>query len=131
MVVWAAIIPAIGAAAKAAAPAIATGLKAAGGAVATGAKTLGSKVAASKLGSALATTGKNALQSRLMGTAIKNIPNDLNSQQTTLANALSGVGNGGLSMFKSQPYEPDLSMVDYSQYMGLSPETRRYLYGGM
>ena len=131
MVAWAAIIPAIGAVAKAAVPAIATGLKAAGGAVATGAKTLGSKVAASKLGGALATTGKNALQSRLMGTAIKNIPNDLNSQQTTLANALSGVGNGGLSMFKSQPYEPDLSMVDYSQYMGLSPETRRYLYGGM
>ena len=131
MVAWAAIIPAIGAAAKAAVPAIATGLKAAGGAVATSAKTLGSKVAASKLGGALATTGKNALQSRLMGTAIKNIPNDLNSQQTTLANALSGVGNGGLSMLKSQPYEPDLSMVDYSQYMGLSPETRRYLYGGM
>ena len=131
MVAWAAIIPAIGAAAKAAVPAIATGLKAAGGAVATGAKTLGSKVAASKLGGALATTGKNALQSRLMGTAIKNIPNDLNSQQTTLANALSGVGNGGLSMLKSQPYEPDLSMVDYSQYMGLSPETQRYLYGGM
>ena len=131
MVAWAAIIPAIGTAVKAAAPAIATGLKAAGGAVATGAKTLGSKVAASKLGGALATTGKNALQSRLMGTAIKNIPNDLNSQQTTLANALSGVGNGGLSMLKSQPYEPDLSRVDYSQYMGLSPETRRYLYGGM
>ena len=131
MVAWAAIIPAIEAAAKAAVPAIATGLKAAGGAVATGAKTLGSKVAASKLGSALATTGKKALQSRLMGTDIKNIPNGLNSQQTTLANALSGVGNGGLTMFKSQLYEPNLSMVDYSQYSGLSPETQRYLYGGM
>ena len=130
MVAWAAIIPAIGAAAKAAAPAIATGLKAAGGAVATGAKTLGSKVAASKLGSAVA-TGKNALQSRLIGTAIKNVPNGLNNQQTTLVNALSGGGNSGLSMPKSQPYEPDLSMVDYSQFMGLSPETQRYLYGGM
>ena len=119
MVAWSAIIPAIGAAAKAA-----------GGAVATGAKTLGSKVATSKLGSALATTGKNALQSRLMETAIKNIPNGLNNQQTTLANTLSG-GNSGLSMSKSQPYEPDLSMVDYSQYMGLSPITQRYLYGGM
>ena len=119
MVAWAAIIPAIGAAAKAA-----------GGAVATGAKTLGSKVAASKLGSAVA-TGKNTLQSRLMETAIKNIPNGLNSQQTTLANALSGGGNSGLSMPKSQPFEPDLSMVDYSQYMGLSPTTQRYLYGGM
>ena len=120
MVAWAAIIPAIGTAAKAV-----------GGAVATGAKTLGSKVAASKLGGALATTGKNALQSRLMGTAIKNIPNGLNSQQTTLANALSGGGNSGLSMPKSQPFEPDLSMVDYSQYMGLSPITQKYLYGGM
>ena len=66
-----------------------------------------------------------------MGTDIKNIPNGLNSQQTTLANALSGVGNGGLTMFKSQLYEPNLSMVDYSQYSGLSPETQRYLYGGM
>ena len=131
MVAWAAIIPAIGAAAKAAAPAIATGLKAAGGAVATGAKTLGSKVAASKLGGALATTGKNALQSRLMGTAIKNIPNGLNNQQTTLANALSGCGNSGLLTPKTQPFEPNLSMVDYSQFMGLSPETQRYLYGGM
>ena len=119
MVAWAAIIPAIGAATKAA-----------GGAVATGAKTLGSKVAASKLGSAVA-TGKNALQSRLMGTVIKNVPNGLNNQQTTLANALSGGGNSGLSMPKPQPYEPDLSMVDYSQFMGLSPETQRYLYGGM
>ena len=131
MVAWAAIIPAIGTAVKAAAPAIATGLKAAGGAVATGSKTLGSKVAASKLGGALATTGKKALQSRLMETVRKNIPDDLNNQQTTLANALSGVGNDGLSMLKSQPYEPDLSMVDYSQYMGLSPETQKYLYGGM
>ena len=91
MVAWAAIIPAIGAAAKAAAPAIATGLKAAGGAVATGAKTLGSKVAASKLGGALATTG-------------------LTSQP----------------QFTVTP-----SRVDYSQYMGLSPITQRYLYGGM
>ena len=131
MVAWAAIIPAIGAAAKAAAPAIATGLKAAGGTVATGAKNLGSKVAASKLGGALATTGKNALQSRLMGTAIKKVPNGLNNQQSTLANALSGGGNSALSMPKSQPYEPDLSMVDYSQYMGLSPITQRYLYGGI
>lgn len=120
MVAWAAIIPAVG-----------TALKTAGGAVATGAKTLGSKVAASKFGSALATTGKNALQSRLMGTAIKNIPNGLNNQQTTLANALSGGGNSGLLIPKSQPFEPDLSMVDYSQFMGLSPETQRYLYGGL
>ena len=123
MVAWAAIIPAIGAAAKAAAPAIATGLK-----------TLGSKVAASKLGGALATTGKNALQSRLMGTAIKNIPNDLNSQQTTLANALAAMPkfSTGSTGSTSQPqFTVTPSRVDYSQYMGLSPITQRYLYGGM
>ena len=42
--------------------------------------------------------------------------------QDGFANALSGVGN----KYKFTP-----SMVDYSQYMGLSPETQRYLYGGM
>jgi hypothetical protein len=42
--------------------------------------------------------------------------------QDGFANALSGVGN----KYKFTP-----SMVDYSQFMGLSPETQRYLYGGM
>ena len=42
--------------------------------------------------------------------------------QDGFANALSGVG----SKFKVTP-----SMVDYSQFMGLSPETQRYIYGGM
>lgn len=31
----------------------------------------------------------------------------------------------------SYDYEFTPSMVDYSQFMGLSPETQRYLYGGM
>ena len=31
----------------------------------------------------------------------------------------------------SYDYEFTPSMVDYSQYMGLSPETQRYLYGGL
>ena len=131
MVAWAAIIPAIGAAAKAAAPAIATGLKTAGGAIATGAKTLGSKVAASKLGSALATTGKKALQSRLMGTDIKNIPNGLNSQQTTLANALAAMPKTTTGLTSQPQFTVTPSRVDYSQFIGLSPETQRYLYGGM
>ena len=119
MVAWAAIIPAIGAVAKAA-----------GGAVATGAKTLGSKVAASKLGSAAA-TGKNALQSRLMETAIKNIPNGLNSQQTTLANALAAMPKTTTGLTSQPQFTVTPSRVDYSQYIGLSPETQRYLYGGM
>ena len=42
--------------------------------------------------------------------------------QDGFANALSGVGNN---------YQVAPSRVDYSQFMGLSPETQRYLYGGM
>ena len=42
--------------------------------------------------------------------------------QDGFANALSG----GTSNYRVTP-----SMVDYSQFMGLSPETQRYLYGGM
>ena len=42
-----------------------------------------------------------------------------------LANALSGLG-GNQPAYKFSP-----SMVDYSQYMGLSPETQKYLYGGL
>jgi hypothetical protein len=42
--------------------------------------------------------------------------------QDGFANALSGVGSN---------YQVTPSRVDYSQFMGLSPETQRYLYGGM
>ena len=42
--------------------------------------------------------------------------------QDGFANALSGVGSN---------YQVLPSRVDYSQFMGLSPETQRYLYGGM
>jgi hypothetical protein len=42
--------------------------------------------------------------------------------QDGFANALSGVG----SKFQVTP-----SRVDYSQFMGLSPETQKYLYGGL
>ena len=37
---------------------------------------------------------------------------------------------GSFSTVKPQ-YKLNPSMVDYSQYMGLSPITQRYLYGGM
>ena len=42
--------------------------------------------------------------------------------QDGFANALSGVGSN---------YQVTPSRVDYSQFMGLSPETQRYLYGGI
>lgn len=42
--------------------------------------------------------------------------------QDGFADALSGVGSN---------YQVTPSRVDYSQFMGLSPETQRYLYGGM
>lgn len=42
--------------------------------------------------------------------------------QDGFTDALSGVGSN---------YQVAPSRVDYSQFMGLSPETQRYLYGGM
>ena len=40
---------------------------------------------------------------------------------------------GGSSSYTPQTYNYQFtpSMIDYSQYIGLSPETQRYLYGGM
>lgn len=44
------------------------------------------------------------------------------------ANSLSGLGGKSVA---SPQYQFSPSMVDYSQFMGLSPETQRYLYRGM
>lgn len=61
-------------------------------------------------------------------------PNTSKFDKTKFANALasmpkSSTGSKGLT---SQPqFTVTPSMVDYSQFMGLSPETQRYLYGGM
>lgn len=38
---------------------------------------------------------------------------------------------GGSYSQQTPQYDFTPSMLDYSQYMGLSPETQRYLYGGM
>ena len=57
-----------------------------------------------------------------------------NSNKTKLANALAAMPkfSTGSTGSTSQPqFTVTPSRVDYSQYMGLSPITQRYLYGGM
>ena len=57
-----------------------------------------------------------------------------NSNKTKLANALAAMPkfSTGSTGSTSQPlFTVAPSRVDYSQYMGLSPVTQRYLYGGM
>ena len=49
------------------------------------------------------------------------------TQQSNTQNSASSSGYTP-SRYK---YEFNPSMVDYSQFMGLSPETQRYLYGGL
>ena len=127
MVAWAAIIPAIGTAAKAA-----------GKAVATGAKKVGE----------VAKTGKDKLVDMLSQNPTEPqptptptpelIPDDTtktpdeieaNKRRKAFMNAL----NSGVQQLAKQQtsnnYEFTPSRVDYSQFMGLSPETQRYLYG--
>ena len=65
--------------------------------------------------------------------AVKNTLNN-NSNKTKLANALAAMPkfSTGSTGSTSQPqFTVAPSRVDYSQYMGLSPITQRYLYGGM
>lgn len=49
--------------------------------------------------------------------------------------AIMNALNSGTQLLAKQQtmndYQFTPSMVDYSQYMGLSPETQKYLYGGM
>ena len=45
--------------------------------------------------------------------------------------AKSLLGNSSGYTPQTPNYQFTPSMVDYSQFMGLSPETQRYLYGGM
>ena len=47
---------------------------------------------------------------------------------------IKALSSSGQQLAKQQPtnnYEFTPSRIDYSQYIGLSPETQRYLYGGM
>lgn len=150
MVAWAAIIPAIGAAAKAAGSAAVKVGTAAAKAGATAAKTTGKAVAtgAEKIGE-VAKTGKDKLVDMLSQNPTEPQPTPMptpeptpddttktpdeieaNRRRKALMNALN---SGAEQLAKSQTmndYQFTPSMVDYSQFMGLSPETQRYLYGG-
>ena len=52
-------------------------------------------------------------------------------RRKALMNALSSSGQQLAKQQSANNYEFIPSRVDYSQYIGLSPETQRYLYGGM
>lgn len=69
--------------------------------------------------------GKNTLPTA-QTTANEDFIKALSEQPTTQKSS----GGSGY-MPSGYGYEFTPSMVDYSQFMGLSPETQRYLYGGM
>ena len=123
--------------------AIGTGLGTIGKGLATGAKKVGE----------VAKTGKDKLVDMLSSDTILQSPTEpqpnpaptptpddttktpdeieAEKRRKALMNALN---SGGQQLAKQQTmndYQFTPSMVDYSQFMGLSPETQRYLYGGM
>ena len=59
------------------------------------------------------------------------MPTGNKDQMMKFANSLSGLGGTSGTSMATPEYQFTPSMVDYSQFMGLSPETQRYLYGGM
>ena len=58
-------------------------------------------------------------------------PNTSNFDKTKLANALAAMPKTTTGLTSQPQFTVTPSRVDYSQYMGLSPMTQRYLYGGM
>lgn len=56
---------------------------------------------------------------------------ELEARRKAFIKALSNSGQQLAKQQNSNNYEFTPSRVDYSQYIGLSPETQRYLYGGM
>lgn len=58
-------------------------------------------------------------------------PNTSNFDKTKFANALAAMPKTTTGLTSQPQFTVTPSRVDYSQYMGLSPETQRYLYGGM
>ena len=144
MVAWAAIIPAIGAAAKAAGSTDVKVGTAAAKAGATAAKTTGKSVAtgAKKVGE-VAKTGKDKLVDMLQSPTepqptpmptpddTTKTPDEIetNKRRKAFMNALNSGAQQLAKQQTSNNYEFTPSRVDYSQFMGLSPETQRYLYG--
>ena len=58
-------------------------------------------------------------------------PNTSNFDKTKLANALAAMPKTTTGLTSQPQFTVTPSMVDYSQYIGLSPITQRYLYGGL
>ena len=58
-------------------------------------------------------------------------PNTSKFDKTKLANALAAMPKTTTGLTSQPQFTVTPSRVDYSQYMGLSPITQRYLYGGM
>ena len=58
-------------------------------------------------------------------------PNTSNFDKTKLANALAAMPKTTTGLTSQPQFTVTPSSVDYSQYMGLSPMTQRYLYGGL
>lgn len=74
--------------------------------------------------------GDNFNNEMVLGDTI--IAPDKNKSQLgkrAFANALSSGGQQLAKSLSNNDYQFTPSRVDYSQFMGLSPETQRYLYG--
>ena len=58
-------------------------------------------------------------------------PNTSKFDKTKLANALAAMPKTTTGLTSQPQFTVTPSRVDYSQFIGLSPITQRYLYGGM
>ena len=58
-------------------------------------------------------------------------PNTSNFDKTKLVNALAAMPKTTTGLTSQPQFTVTPSRVDYSQFIGLSPITQRYLYGGM
>ena len=78
-------------------------------------------------------TGKNNSNSAITNAIDDYVktPNTSNFDKTKLANALAAMPKTTTGLTSQPQFTVTPSRVDYSQFIGLSPITQRYLYGGM
>ena len=78
-------------------------------------------------------TGKNNGKSAITNAIDDYVktPNTSNFDKTKLANALAAMPKTTTGLTSQPQFTVTPSRVDYSQFIGLSPITQRYLYGGM
>lgn len=116
--------------------AIGNGASKLGGGLLSGAQKIGqvTKTGMQKVGE-VAKTGKQKLEDILNSqgegqdtTTPQEKPQETQTGKKRLANALAELKNLDFSNQNNYHFTP--SMVDYSQYASISPETQRYLYGG-